>query len=231
MAAVTSAAIAGAGLLMSGYQMIEASNRRKNAENAINAYQRQELTNPYEGLQVSTMGADVQREELQRSNTEFINQLARGGVRGLIGGLPNLQLGVIQQSRQIGADLDAQFQQNQQLVAGGNLTRMQMQEQREFSDLAALGSERSAAMQDFGQGMNNAFGSLSAGISAYGTLSKATAGLPTTDLPTVEPPTIASKGVILEPNTPKTFGLPMINTQPQYSTGLFPYYHTPKKIN
>jgi len=145
----------GIGVASSAYQMIDANKRKRDAEEAIRNYKRQELVNTNAGLQVSTMGADVQREEMQRQNTDFINQLARGGTRALIGGLPQLQGGIIQQSRQIGADLDQQFVQNQQLEAQGNAMVQQMREQRENQDLAALGSERTAAMQDFGTGMNN----------------------------------------------------------------------------
>jgi len=180
------AAIGGALQLGTGiYNAIDGNKRRKNAEEAIRNYKRQALNNAYANLGVSYLSSDLQSEEMQRQLATSTNALRGGGTRALVGSLPQLQQGQIQQSRQIGSDLDQQYIQNQQLEAQGNMKVQDMQEQREYEDLAGLGAEREAGKQQFsgalqgiGQSVTSAgIASLITGINPFSkTVSDTTGG-------------------------------------------------------
>lgn len=135
-------------------QSIGAGRRAKRIQEQIDNYQRQTLQNPYNTLQVSTMGADLQREDLARSMATNANLLSMGGSRGLVGGLPNLMAQQVAAEQQIAANLDQQYIQNQNMKAQGNAMVQQMQEQRERDDLLGLGNELNNARQEITNGIN-----------------------------------------------------------------------------
>tara|TARA_R110002167_G_scaffold331706_1_gene538401 strand:+ start:46899 stop:47498 length:600 start_codon:yes stop_codon:yes gene_type:complete len=134
-------------------KMIIGAGQARRARKAIDAYQRQELHTVTEGLQISSLGADLQREELARGQATSVAALQTGGVRGLVGGIGKLQEQQVAQSRQIGADLDKQKLSIQQAQAQDAARIQQMQETREQQDLAGLG-------QQLNTGQQNAFGGL-----------------------------------------------------------------------
>lgn len=71
-----SAVTAGTGIA----QAIGAGKRKREALEAIQNYDRQDLTNPYNNLQVSTAGSDLQREDLARSIATFADNASMGEV-------------------------------------------------------------------------------------------------------------------------------------------------------
>lgn len=145
------AAVAIGGAISAGTSIIRgisAGKRAKAIQQQIDDYKRQQLTNPYEGLNVSTMGADLQRQDIARSIATGTNQLALGGSRALVGGLPNMLDQQIAQEQKIAADLDQQYNQNQQLKAQGYGMVQGMQEQREKDDLLGLGNALNTARQE-----------------------------------------------------------------------------------
>ena len=137
-------AIAGVGALASGIQAISGAKQKRDAQQELENYQRQELTNVAEGLQVSTLGADLQREEQARLASTQVDALQGAGARGLIGGLGRVEAGSQMVNRQIGADLDAQQKQIDQMRAQDEANIRGMQEQREASDIAGLSSQYNA---------------------------------------------------------------------------------------
>lgn len=136
-AAVAIPAIISAGASVG--QMVGGRKMAREARKEIDDYQRQDLTNPYEGLQVSTLGADRQRQDLARSIATLANQAAMGGSRAILGLAPQLLAQQNQQTAQIAAELDQQEKQRQQLIARGNEMVQNMTEVREQQDLAGLG--------------------------------------------------------------------------------------------
>ena len=77
---ITTAVSAGTSILQTS-----AANRAANkAQRDIKNYQRQDIVNPNLGLQVSTLGADRQREDLSRSIATMANQAAMGGSRSIL---------------------------------------------------------------------------------------------------------------------------------------------------
>jgi hypothetical protein len=156
-------AIAGVGALASGIQAISGAKQRRDAQQALEDYKRQELTNVAEGLQVSTLGADLQREEQARLAGTQVGALQSAGVRGLVGGLGRVEAGNQMVNRQIAADLDAQQKQIDQMRAQDEANIRGMQEQREMSDIAGLSSQYNAGNAMLWQGIS---GIAQSGISA-----------------------------------------------------------------
>lgn len=169
MAAGTSIAMAGVGLLGSGYQAIKGAKDARDAKNALDNYQRQEFQNIAEGMQVSTLGADLQREEQARLAATQVGALQGAGVRGLLGGLGRVEAGNQMVNRQIGADLDMQQKQIDQMYAQDQANIRGMQEQREMQDISGLSSQYNAGNQQMWQGIG---GIAQTGISGLGALGK-----------------------------------------------------------
>ena len=136
-------------------QTSEANRQAKKTQEAIDNYKRQDIVNPNLGLQVSTLGADRQREDISRSISMMANQAAMGGSRAILGLAPNMIGQQMQQEQQITANLDQQEAQRQAAVAQGQGMVMQMMEQRENADLAGLGNQLNVARQESANGMNN----------------------------------------------------------------------------
>lgn len=149
--AITTAISAGTSLL----QTSSANRKAKKAEEAINNYQRQELVNPNLGLQVSTLGADRQREDISRSISTMANQAAMGGSRSILGLAPNMLNAQMQQEQQIAGALDEQEARRQAAVAIGESEVQKLMEQRENADLAGLGTQLNVARQERANGYNN----------------------------------------------------------------------------
>ena len=162
--AITGAVAVGASL----YQSYEGKKREREAEKEIENYQRQELQNAYADVQVSQLGANLRREELARSQATSTDALRAGGVRGLVGGLGQVQAQGTQVSRDIAANLDQQQKQIDFARAQDDTQIRQIQEQRENADLAGLGQAVEVGRQDFYGGIQQG---LSAGFNtanAYG---------------------------------------------------------------
>ena len=150
--ALTSAVLgAGNGVVGAITQGKQARNYQKQIEN----YQRQKLVNPYADLQVSTLGADRQREDLARTMTTYGNLAAMSGTRGIASLLPNLTQTQNDQTAKIAANLDEQQKQIDQLKAQGEMQIQGMTEQRENNDLLGLGqayqTARAQEQQDINQ--------------------------------------------------------------------------------
>lgn len=149
-------------------QTSAANRQAKKTQEAIDNYQRQDIVNPNLGLQVSTLGADRQREDLNRSIATMANQAAMGGSRSILGIAPNLLNAQLQQGQQIAGNLDQQEAQRQAAVAQGEGMVTQMMEQRENADLAGLGNQLNVARQERANGINNliqtGFGAASLGL-------------------------------------------------------------------
>lgn len=165
IAAVGGVASAGSGLI----QSISAGKQAKRLQQQIDNYRRQNLTNPADGLQVSTMGSELQREGIARSIANLSNQAAAGGGRAIVGLGANAIAQQIGQEQQIAANLDQQVAQIEQMKAAGRGQVQQMTEQRERDDLLGLGQAMATAKQNQANGMNTfAQGLMGMGSAAAG---------------------------------------------------------------
>lgn len=148
---ISTAVSAGTSIL----QTSAANRAAKKAQRDIDNYQRQDIVNPNLGLQVSTLGADRQREDLSRSIATMANQAVMGGSRSILGIAPNLLNAQMQQEQQIAGQLDEQEARRQAAVAQGEGMAMQMTEARENADLAGLGNQLNVARQERANGVSN----------------------------------------------------------------------------
>ncbi|AGO47964.1 structural protein [Cellulophaga phage phi40:1] len=139
---------------------INGAKRARKAQKAIDNYERQTLENSYKDMEVSTLGADLQREELARATATSVGALASGGVRGIIGGVGAVQANNVASSRAIGADLDSQQKNIDQLRASDNSVIRNMTETREQQDLAGLGNALEVGRQDAASGFGDAIQSV-----------------------------------------------------------------------
>lgn len=170
MAVVTSVAIGAVGVGLAGYQAYSGAQQAEEAKKALENLPVQELKNPYENLQVSTMGADLRQQEQQRTEAAQIEALQGAGVRGVVGGLGRVEAGTQAVAQQTGAELDAQRKAIDQAIASGDMTLQQIEEQRKNANIAALSSQVSAGQQQQWQGLQGMAQSASAAASGYSQL-------------------------------------------------------------
>ena len=156
MAGMTTAVTLGSAALSAGTGIAGAISQGKQAkkyQELIENYERQKLVNPYAGLQVSTLGADRQREDLNRTMTTYGNLASLSGTRGIASLLPNLTQTQNDQTAKIAANLDEQEKQRQQLIAQGDAQVQAMTENREQNDLLGLGQAYQTARANQAQSM------------------------------------------------------------------------------
>ncbi len=144
-------ATAGIGL----YQTIAGSKEKRDAAKALEAYQRQQLTNQAENLRVSTLGADLQREEQARLAATQVGALQGGGTRALVAGLGRTEAGSQAVNQQIAAGLDEQQIAIDKEKMNEDIRLRGMQENRENADIDALSSQLQAGKQDMNMGLGN----------------------------------------------------------------------------
>jgi hypothetical protein len=147
-------AVVGAGL--GAYQTIEGAKQKKEARKALEDYKRQEFKNVGEGLAVSTLGADAQREEQARLASTQIDALKGAGTRGLISGLGRVEAGNQAVNDRIAASLDEKQKEIDMIVAEDDVRIRNMKENREIGDVSALSSQYNAGNEQMQQGIGNA---------------------------------------------------------------------------
>lgn len=188
-------ASAAAGALGAGvglYSTIQGAKQSKEAQRALEAYQRQEFQNVAEGMQVSTLGADLQREEQQRVAASQINALQEAGTRGIVGGAGRVEAGNQAVNRQIGADLDMQQKQIDQIRAQDEARIRDMQENREMQDISALSSQYNTGQQNMMSGLGNVIAGTGQAITGFGSRGSASTDTQTTTAPSNTSPSYSA---------------------------------------
>lgn len=152
------AATAGAGALTAvtgAIQTFDAMATKKKVAREIKNMKEVPLTNIADGMQVSTLGSDLQREEAARLSATQTSALQDGGTRALLGGLGRVTARNQDVNAQIGANLDEQQKQIDQVAAQDEQRIQSIKEQRQMNKLAALSSQYNAANQGITQGIAN----------------------------------------------------------------------------
>lgn len=162
-AAITSAAI---GVAAAGYSIYQGESQKKKAKAELNSYERQELVNAAEQIEISTRGTDLMREESQRTVANMVDALQGGGGRMLAANLGQLQAGINQTNRQIQKDLDDQVMRREYAIADENARLRGIREERDMQNINALSSQYMAGEQNTLNGINGA-------IAATGSLGRA----------------------------------------------------------
>lgn len=186
--AIASAGIsAGLGI----YQAIKGSKEQRDAKKALENYHRQDLNNVYNNMQVSTRGADLQREEQARLASSEVDALQGAGTRGLVAGLGRVEEGNQRVNLGIGANLDEQQKAIDQAIAQDNANIRGMVENRQNQDISALSSQYQAGKQDANMGLGN----IVQGVGSLGNNSGDLKGVSQTNKPGYD-----SKGRFIKPN-------------------------------
>lgn len=141
--------------------LISGAKQSNDAKRALENYDRQKLENVAEGLTVSTLGADLQREEQARLASNQVQTAREGGTRTMIGSLGRIQQGNQMVNRQIGADLDVQQKAIDQMRAEDEARIRAIQENRELADIGALSSQINAGEQTRVNGISQGIQGLS----------------------------------------------------------------------
>lgn len=148
--------------LGSAAQIISGSKRAKQAKQALKNFQRQELKNVTKGMRVSTMGAELQTREAQRRFATSVDALRSGGVRGLVGGMGQVEQQQQMQQQQIAAGLDQQQVSIDRMAAQDEANMRQMREQRDNQAIQGMGAELAAGRAQVSAGIS---GIAQAGVS------------------------------------------------------------------
>jgi hypothetical protein len=126
----------------------EGRKMQKKAQALIDDFEWQELKNPYKDLQVSTMGADLMKEQNARAVSTATQALRGAGTRGLVGGLATVQNQSNTMNKEIASNLDEQRKAIDFASAGEEGKIRDMMENRQANELAGYGQ-----MLNVGMGM------------------------------------------------------------------------------
>lgn len=137
------------------YSAISGAKEKRDADKMLAEYNRQPLENIAENLQVSTRGADVATENQARLEANQVDALRGGGTRALVAGLGRVEAGSQAVAENIGANLDQQQKDIDQMKAQDDARIRAIQENREIADISALSSQSQAGKDAMYMGFGN----------------------------------------------------------------------------
>ncbi|HLW32239.1 MAG TPA: hypothetical protein VKX40_08245 [Aequorivita sp.] len=150
MAAITSGVIAAG---TAGYQIYQGEQKKKQAKADMNEYERADLENAFENIQISTIGSDLMRDEVMRGSASLVDAMQQGGSRMVAAGLPRIQKGIQEGANEARNYLDSQVQTRDRLIAEDEANLRGVRENRDIQNLSAISSEYNAGNQDVWSGM------------------------------------------------------------------------------
>lgn len=151
MAAITTTALT---VGISGYMAYQGAQEKKKAQNALNNYDRQDLKNPYENVQISTVGSDLMREESGRTSANLVEASRNGGIRSIMGTIPKIQSYTNLENRDAQKYLDEQVQKREYAIAGDETNMRAIKETRDNANISALSSQVDKGEQDMWNGIS-----------------------------------------------------------------------------
>lgn len=160
---------AGMGAATGVAKFFEGRKMQREAQARINSFEWQDLTNPFENQQVSTLGADLRTEQSNIDTATSVDALRAGGNRAIVGGLGRIQAQNNDINREIAANLDEQQKVIDRSIAQQNANNQQMMEARQANELAGYGAL-------LGAGQQMKFGGMTDLLSTAGYLGQTDAG-------------------------------------------------------
>lgn len=145
----------GIGGAIGGFKKIRRGKQLERAGQAgIDNFEWEDLTNPYDNLQISTAGAEMRTDQANITTSNMVEAMRAGGTRGLAN-LGRVQAQNNMVSRDIAADLDQQ-QKNIDMKAAQDDTRIRdMVEKRQSDELAGYGNMMDVGMDMQQSGMGD----------------------------------------------------------------------------
>tara|TARA_R110000851_G_scaffold148036_1_gene288198 strand:+ start:255 stop:803 length:549 start_codon:yes stop_codon:yes gene_type:complete len=141
----------GIGGAIGGFKKIKQGKQMERAGQAgIDAFDWDDLKNPYKELQVSTAGAEMRTDQANLATATTMQAVRAGGTRSIVGASGKVQAQNNLVSRDIAAGLDEQ-QKGIDMKAAQDETQIRaMNEKRQGDELAGYGN-----MMDVGMDMKN----------------------------------------------------------------------------
>ena len=168
----------GISAISSGVNLISGLKRKNEAKKKLARFRRQELRNVADGMQVARLGADLRAAESARAFSSSVDALRSGGVRALVGGLNRAEVQRKAEMGNIAASLEMQQAQIERIRAQDQARIRDIQEKRDYAEIAGLGKEISEGRNQMQQGAAGLAGSFfgAAKMQKAGMLGKAAAG-------------------------------------------------------
>lgn len=141
----------GGGLLKGFSGAAQKSKYNKMIEN----YERQDLNNLAENIQLSTYGADLIKDETARNSATMMSAVKNAGSRAIIASAGHIVDAGVDANNAAKLDLDKQAQQKQYAILNEGKTIRGMQEQRENADLSGMAAMAQAGNQDMWSGFGD----------------------------------------------------------------------------
>lgn len=135
-------------------KFFEGRAMQRKAQKLIENFRWQDLNNAFDATSVSTMGADLRREEAARSAATSVEALQSGGARTLLAGIGGVQQQNISVNREIAANLDEQRKALDYAKAQDEAKMRDMIEKRQFDELQGYGQMMNVGMGLKYQGMD-----------------------------------------------------------------------------
>jgi hypothetical protein len=159
--AIASAATAAVSVGMGAAKFFKGRKMEKAGERFIENFEWQDLQNPFENQQVSTMGRDFMQEQSNIGGATAVNALREGGQRALVGGLGRVEASRNDMNRQVANNLDTQQQAINTDIARQTTVNQGIIEKRQGDELAGYGQMMNVGMGLQNQGMTDVVNGLS----------------------------------------------------------------------
>jgi hypothetical protein len=169
-------ATAAAGIAGGAAKFFSGRAQQRKGEKFINNFKWQELKDPYGDLAVSTLGADMRKEEASRTTATSVDALSQGGARTLLGGLGKVQDSNNQVNKDIAAGLDEQQKNLDKLSAGQIVANQTVIEKRQGDELAGYGQMVNTGMGQKWAGVDGAINALASYSNSIEEVGKAALG-------------------------------------------------------
>lgn len=140
-----------------GFKKIKEGKAMQRAGQAgFDAFEWEDLTNPYKNLQISTAGAEMRADQANSATANITEAVRAGGTRAIVGSAGRIQANNNLVSRDIAANLDEQQKNIDMKAAADDAQIRNMTEKRQSDELAGYGN-----MMDVGMDMRHqGFGDL-----------------------------------------------------------------------
>jgi hypothetical protein len=163
--AIASAATGVASVGIGAAKFFQGRAMQKKGEKFIENFEWQDLQNPFENQQVSTMGRDYMQEQSNIGSATATEALRSGGQRALVGGLGRVEAARNDMNRQVATNLDTQQQAINTDIARQATVNQSTIEKRQGDELAGYGQMMNVGMGVQNQGLTeitNGLGSIGA---------------------------------------------------------------------
>jgi hypothetical protein len=158
--AIATAATAVASVGIGTAKFFQGRKMQKDGEKFIENFEWQDLENPFQNQQVSTLGSDYMQEQSNIGSATAVNALREGGQRALVGGLGRVEAARNEMNRNVATGLDAQQQAINTDIARQAAFNQTVIEKRQGDELAGYGQMMNVGMGLQSQGMTDAINGL-----------------------------------------------------------------------